>query len=61
MSNGPWYFSLLSKSPDGMSQDELGKGLGMTFQQIQKCEKGTNAVAFNAHPRSLPDTRNLAE
>jgi transcriptional regulator with XRE-family HTH domain len=28
-----------------MSQSELGKALGVTFQQIQKYENGTNAVA----------------
>ena len=26
----------------GMSQEKLGEGLGLTFQQIQKYEKGTN-------------------
>lgn len=28
----------------GMSQEKLGEGLGITFQQIQKYEKGTNRV-----------------
>ena len=28
----------------GMSQDKLGEQLGITFQQIQKYEKGTNRV-----------------
>lgn len=28
----------------GMSQERLGEGLGITFQQIQKYEKGTNRV-----------------
>jgi transcriptional regulator with XRE-family HTH domain len=28
-----------------MSQKELGKALGITFQQIQKYEMGTNASA----------------
>jgi transcriptional regulator with XRE-family HTH domain len=28
----------------GMSQEKLGEGLGLTFQQIQKYEKGTNRV-----------------
>lgn len=28
----------------GMSQEKLGDGLGITFQQIQKYEKGTNRV-----------------
>lgn len=29
----------------GMSQDELGKALGVTFQQIQKYETGVNQVS----------------
>jgi transcriptional regulator with XRE-family HTH domain len=29
----------------GMSQTELGNALGVTFQQIQKYERGANAVA----------------
>ena len=29
----------------GMSQTDLGNALGVTFQQIQKYENGTNAVA----------------
>ena len=29
----------------GLSQTELGKALGVTFQQIQKYEKGKNAIA----------------
>lgn len=29
----------------GMSQEKLGEGLGITFQQIQKYEKGTNRVS----------------
>jgi transcriptional regulator with XRE-family HTH domain len=29
----------------GMSQAELGKALGITFQQIQKYEKGVNRVS----------------
>lgn len=28
----------------GLSQERLGDGLGITFQQIQKYEKGTNRV-----------------
>jgi len=28
----------------GMSQDKLGESLGITFQQIQKYEKGTNRI-----------------
>jgi transcriptional regulator with XRE-family HTH domain len=29
----------------GMSQDDLGKAIGVTFQQIQKYEKGVNRVS----------------
>ncbi len=29
----------------GMSQEELGKRVGLTFQQIQKYEKGMNRIA----------------
>jgi transcriptional regulator with XRE-family HTH domain len=36
----------------GMSQEKLGDALGLTFQQVQKYEKGTNRmggrVAFGA-------------
>jgi len=28
----------------GMSQDALGKALGLTFQQVQKYEKGANRI-----------------
>lgn len=28
----------------GISQEKLGEGLGITFQQVQKYEKGTNRV-----------------
>src|SRR5947209_16365735 len=28
----------------GMSQEKLGEALGITFQQIQKYEKGTNRI-----------------
>src|SRR5215472_8871426 len=34
----------------GMTQSELGKALGVTFQQIQKYENGTNAVAATRIP-----------
>jgi transcriptional regulator with XRE-family HTH domain len=29
----------------GMSQTNLGDGLGLTFQQVQKYEKGTNRIS----------------
>jgi transcriptional regulator with XRE-family HTH domain len=28
----------------GLSQEKLGKALGLTFQQVQKYEKGTNRI-----------------
>ena len=28
----------------GMSQEKLGEGLGLTFQQVQKYERGTNRI-----------------
>jgi transcriptional regulator with XRE-family HTH domain len=28
----------------GMSQERLGELLGLTFQQVQKCEKGVNRI-----------------
>lgn len=34
----------LRRTMNGMSQERLGDGLGITFQQIQKYERGTNRV-----------------
>ena len=34
----------LRRTTLGMSQEKLGEALGITFQQIQKYEKGTNRV-----------------
>ena len=34
----------LRRTMIGMSQEKLGESLGITFQQIQKYEKGTNRV-----------------
>lgn len=31
----------------GLSQEQLGEAIGVTFQQIQKYEKGTNRVAVS--------------
>lgn len=31
----------------GMSQETLGKAIGVTFQQIQKYEKGVNRIAVS--------------
>ena len=45
----------------GLSQTDLGNALGVTFQQIQKYERGTNAVASTRIPdlcRALEITPN---
>lgn len=34
----------LRRTMQGMSQEKLGEALGITFQQIQKYEKGTNRI-----------------
>lgn len=34
----------LRRTMTGVSQEKLGEGLGITFQQVQKYEKGTNRV-----------------
>jgi transcriptional regulator with XRE-family HTH domain len=34
----------LRRTPVGMSQERLGDALGLTFQQVQKYEKGTNRI-----------------
>jgi transcriptional regulator with XRE-family HTH domain len=45
----------------GMSQEQLGEALGLTFQQVQKYEKGTNRVSASrlqqmAHILKVPIT-----
>ena len=35
------------KSPNAMTQTELAKAVGVTFQQIQKYEKGKNRVPID--------------
>jgi transcriptional regulator with XRE-family HTH domain len=35
----------------GLSQSALGAAIGVTFQQVQKYEKGTNAIATARLPR----------
>ena len=37
----------------GLSQDVLGRAVGVTFQQMQKYEHGTNSISFSrlAEPR----------
>src|SRR6266436_3999457 len=35
----------MRRKMQGMSQEKLGEALGITFQQVQKYEKGTNRIA----------------
>ncbi|MBA5724105.1 helix-turn-helix domain-containing protein [Candidatus Liberibacter sp.] len=42
----------------GMSQEKLGEGLGITFQQVQKYEKGTNRVGAS-RLQSISDVLNV--
>ncbi len=35
----------LKRNMLGMSQEKLGESLGVTFQQVQKYEKGTNRIS----------------
>ena len=51
------------RKANGMSQEQLGRSLGITFQQIKKYERGTNRVsasmlvkaarALNVAPKAL--------
>ena len=41
----------------GMSQEKLGENLGITFQQIQKYEKGTNRVGASRLQAIAGDSR----
>ena len=36
----------------GMSQEKLGKALGLTFQQVQKYERGVNRLAASTLARA---------
>ena len=50
----------------GMSQEKLGEALGITFQQVQKYEKGTNRVAGSrltgiAHVLHIPPATLLGD
>ncbi len=38
----------LQRMLKGLSQEELGNALGVTFQQIQKYEKGSNRISASA-------------
>lgn len=37
----------LARSRAGFSQERLGRAVGLTFQQIQKYERGTNRMALS--------------
>jgi transcriptional regulator with XRE-family HTH domain len=43
----------------GMSQEKLGDALGVTFQQVQKYEKGTNRVGAS-RLQAIADTLKVA-
>ena len=36
----------------GMSQERLGEALGITFQQVQKYERGANRISASRFTRS---------
>ena len=38
----------------GMSQTKLGDALGITFQQVQKYEKGTNRIPTTTAAAAIP-------
>ena len=38
----------------GLSQEKLGEALGITFQQIQKYEKGTNRIGASRLQAAFP-------
>jgi transcriptional regulator with XRE-family HTH domain len=38
----------LARKARGLSQTELGQAVGVTFQQVQKYERGTNRVSSSA-------------
>jgi transcriptional regulator with XRE-family HTH domain len=38
----------LARKARGLSQSELGQAVGVTFQQVQKYERGTNRVSSSA-------------
>src|SRR3954462_14074604 len=43
----------------GMSQEKLGEALGLTFQQVQKYEKGTNRIGAS-RLQEISKTLNIA-
>ena len=42
----------------GMSQEKLGNALGLTFQQVQKYEKGTNRISAS-RLQQISETLNI--
>ena len=42
----------------GMSQEKLGEALGLTFQQVQKYEKGTNRISAS-RLQQISETLNI--
>jgi transcriptional regulator with XRE-family HTH domain len=36
------------RTAQGVSQEQLGEALGVTFQQVQKYEKGTNRLSVSS-------------
>lgn len=42
----------LARQAAGLSQSKLGEGLGVSFQQIQKYERGANRLSVEALERS---------
>lgn len=42
----------------GMSQEKLGESLGLTFQQVQKYEKGTNRISAS-RLQQISETLNI--
>ena len=41
----------------GMSQEELGQGFGLTFQQVQKYEEGMNRMGASRLQRAAESSR----
>jgi transcriptional regulator with XRE-family HTH domain len=42
---GPGLVEIVRQAGQGLSQTELGKAVGVTFQQVQKYENGANRVS----------------
>src|ERR1700716_4011124 len=44
-----------------MSQEKLADGLGLTFQQVQKYEKGSNRIGASTSPDYVTDFLDTAD